>query len=158
MENRLGNLTKSLKSLSRTLEIEEIYLFHYQMLPPLPHLSALSTTMFLTYFYLLNYLPLCSNTIDYLKYYICIKVESLSFVPKLQTINKYFQPFYLRWCHQLQCRMVVASRVNTHSTPLQHFSYDAVKLRFTVWVEVTRMYYNTGKYINDFIEALLFNY
>ena len=33
-ENRLGNLTKSLKSLSRTLEIEEIYLFQYQMLPP----------------------------------------------------------------------------------------------------------------------------
>lgn len=72
-ENRLGNLTKSLKSLSRTLEIEEIYLFQYQMLPP--HLSPLSTTMFLTYFYLLNYLPLCSNTIDY---------ESLSFVPKPQ--------------------------------------------------------------------------
>lgn len=74
-ENRLGNLTKSLKSLSRTLEIEEIYLFQYQMLPPPPRLSPLSTTMFLTYFYLLNYLPLCSNTIDY---------ESLSFAPKPQ--------------------------------------------------------------------------
>ena len=59
-ENRLGNLTKSLKSLSRTLEIEEIYLFQYQMLPP-PHLSPLSTTMFFKFFY-----------------------ESLSFAPKPQ--------------------------------------------------------------------------
>ena len=39
-ENRLGNLTKSLKSLSRTLEIEVIYLFQYQMLPPPPLVLA----------------------------------------------------------------------------------------------------------------------
>ena len=39
-ENRLGNLTKSLKSLSRTLEIEEIYLFQYQMRAPPPPILA----------------------------------------------------------------------------------------------------------------------